>query len=238
MLHTYSITGVLTKGPRERWYCTYQKTDPQLVLTEPSAQQNLLPSSETKGHKHSLDRLILWTLEEMARNTRTQWISHTINRWQRCALRGHVQDQAWSWTDQNKNLIEDTRNPQLLYIHLHSRDCQHQTALQMNGKQLQIVPVRENGNSPWHLSFFKVSQSFQSLAFSWNYLVWLQQLCTKSILTLDVYVVSLGLWCYTKLLLKPMRAQLKNLVQSHISNFKSQLQNLSLRWAATDLTDQ
>jgi len=46
--------------------------DPQLVLTEPSAQQSLLPSSEMKGYNHWLDRLILWALKEMARNTSAQ----------------------------------------------------------------------------------------------------------------------------------------------------------------------
>lgn len=133
MLHTYGIAGVMSKGPRQLWYCTYWKTDLQLVLTEPSAQQSLLPSSETKGYNHQLDRLILWALKEMAKNI---W---AINRWQRCALMGHLQDQAWSWTDENKNFIEDTRNPQILYIYLQSGDCQHQTALKMNGKPVQIV---------------------------------------------------------------------------------------------------
>lgn len=49
------------------------------------------------------------------------------------------------------------------------------------------------------------------------------QLCAKNIWTIDFYVASLGLWCYKKLLLKPVRAQLKKLVQIHISNFESQL---------------
>lgn len=129
--------------------------DPQLVLTEPSAQLNLLPSSEMKGHKHLLDCSILWALKEMARDTWTQWISVTVNRWQRCALRDLVQDQAWSWTDQNKNLTEDNWNPQLPYIHLHSGDCQHQIALEINGKQIQIAPTTENGNSPLTSQLFQ-----------------------------------------------------------------------------------
>lgn len=167
--------------------------DPQLVLTEPSAQQNLLPSSEMKGHKHSLDHLILWALKEMARNTWTHCISHTVNRWQRCALRDHVRDQDWSWTEQSKNLIEGTWNPQLL----HSGDCQYQTALQMNGKQVQIVPCQGKCQFSLTSQLFHVSQGFQSLAFQLELSCFLQ-LYAKNVSTLGFYVLILGLWCYTK----------------------------------------
>lgn len=40
---------------------------------------------------------------------------------------GHIQDQAWSRTDENKNFTEDTRNPQVLHIptfrRLPASDC-------------------------------------------------------------------------------------------------------------------
>jgi len=56
-----------------------------------------------------------------------------------------------------------------------------------------------------------------------------QQLSPMNILALDYYAESLGVWCYTKLLQKPLRVQLNKLGEIHVPNLESQLQNLSPR---------
>lgn len=161
---------------------------PQLVLTEPSAQQSLLPSSEMQGYNH----LILWTLKEITRNT---WALHNGSP----ILSTDDKGVHWSWTDENKNFLEDTRNPQNLYIptfrRLSASDCiEDEWKMGTN-----CTCTRASSASPWQLSFLQGFLKLSKLSISVELFCLIFSNGVLWIYSLLIFIVILGLSCYTKL---------------------------------------